>query len=397
VSFNVLAQEQPPGLHAIRGSRQREATAVVDLFAPRAAEFFAGIGLVRQALAQAGIRVVFANDIDAVKAAVYRDNHGGHDLLVDDVANVHGDHIPDIDVATASFPCTDLSLAGNRAGLNGKESGTFWHFARVIEEMGDRKPMAILLENVAGLGSSRGGDDLRAAIARLNGIGYWCDILTLDAKVWVPQSRNRVFVVGSLSPLHKRGVAGAIPRPAWIGKVVERYPNLRIQSLPLQPPRATTGTLASVVERLEPDDPRWWDAGRLAMFLESLSTMQALRLSRLKAAGRKTWRTAYRRTRQGRPVWEIRPDGISGCLRTARGGSSRQALVQAGNDKVSARWMTSREYARLMGAADLKLGAVTENQALSCLGDAVCVPAVAWLAREYLVPLIKRDLTEAAE
>jgi DNA (cytosine-5)-methyltransferase 1 len=59
--------------------------------------------------------------------------------------------------------------------------------------------------------------------------------------------------------------------------------------------------------------------------------------------------------------------------------------------------MTSREYARLMGAADLKLGAVTENQALSCLGDAVCVPAVAWLANEYLVPLIRRDLTEAAK
>jgi DNA (cytosine-5)-methyltransferase 1 len=59
--------------------------------------------------------------------------------------------------------------------------------------------------------------------------------------------------------------------------------------------------------------------------------------------------------------------------------------------------MTSREYARLMGAADLRLDVVSENQALSCLGDAVCVPAVAWLANEYLVPLIKHDLTELGQ
>jgi DNA (cytosine-5)-methyltransferase 1 len=56
--------------------------------------------------------------------------------------------------------------------------------------------------------------------------------------------------------------------------------------------------------------------------------------------------------------------------------------------------MTSREYATLMGVPEYKLGAVSENQALFGLGDAVCVPAVAWLANEYLAPLIEGHLTE---
>ena len=94
--------------------------------APRAAEFFAGIGLVRQALEGEGFRVVFANDIEPTKAALYRANFDASDLVVGDVCAVRGRDVPDIDLATASFPCTDLSLAGNRAGLAGKQSGMFW-------------------------------------------------------------------------------------------------------------------------------------------------------------------------------------------------------------------------------------------------------------------------------
>ena len=106
----------------------------------RAAEFFAGIGLVRRALEQEDFRVVFANDIEPAKAALYRANFDASDLVVGDVRNVRGKDVPDIDLATASFPCTDLSLAGNRAGLSGEHSGMFWEFARVIREMRRRGP-----------------------------------------------------------------------------------------------------------------------------------------------------------------------------------------------------------------------------------------------------------------
>lgn len=163
----------------------------------RVAEFFAGIGLVRAALEAEGARVVWANDIDPIKRTMYVDNFGDHDFVLDDVANVRGNDIPDIDLATASFPCTDLSLAGNRAGLEGRESGTLWQFTRILGEMGARRPPLVMLENVPGLITSHGGADMEGLISRLNDLGYACHVFVADASWFVPQSRQRVFVIGS--------------------------------------------------------------------------------------------------------------------------------------------------------------------------------------------------------
>lgn len=88
-------------------------------------------------------------------------------------------------------------------------------------------------------------------------------------------------------------------------------------------------------------------------------------------------------------MWEIRSDDIAGCLRTARGGSSRQAVVEAAANSVRVRWMTPREYARLQGAPEeFDYSAVTEIQALSGFGDAVSVPVISWLAENALRPAI---------
>lgn len=105
-----------------------------------AAEFFAGIGLVRLALEQEGFSVIFANDIEPSKFAFYAANFGPSHFVLGDVRHIHGDDVPDVDLATASFPCTDLSLAGWRRGLSGEQSGMFWEFVRVLREMGSRRP-----------------------------------------------------------------------------------------------------------------------------------------------------------------------------------------------------------------------------------------------------------------
>ena len=105
------------------------------------------------------------------------------------------------------------------------------------------------------------------------------------------------------------------------------------------------------VESMANDDERWWNAERTAKFLDSLSPVQATRVETLRNGATDSYRTAYRRTRNGKAVWEVRADDISGCLRTARGGSSRQAIIRMGNGKTAVRWMTPREYAALMGAA----------------------------------------------
>jgi len=372
----------------------REHSQVVPLRrAFRAAEFFAGIGLVRLSLEWTGGEVVFANDIEPTKRALYAANFGGDEFRLGDVRDVHGSDLPDVDVATASFPCTDLSLAGNRAGLAGAQSGMFWELARVLREMGDRRPKIALLENVPSFATSHEGSDLRAAITELGDLGYSCDLLALNASHFVPQSRLRLFVVAVKDPVVAPcGGEQSELRPPWLTRFRDENPDLSFWTAPIDPPSATAGTLDEVVERLRPTDARWWNQDRVGRFCASLSDIQATRLAGLRKGRKLQWGTAYRRTRHGRAVWEIRPDEISGCLRTARGGSSKQVLVQAGRDTLRIRWMTPREYARLQGVPDaFTLDAVTPNQALFGLGDAVCVPAVAWVIKEAVLPLLTAD------
>ena len=357
------------------------------------AEFFAGIGLVRRALQDHGFEVVFANDIEPTKHRLYAQNFDSSHFRLDDIRSVKGRDIPDIALATASFPCTDLSLAGGRQGLDGRHSSMFWEFARVLKEMGRRRPLAVMLENVPGFGTSHGGRDLHAAITELNKLGYFCDLLQLNAESWVPQSRPRMFVVGSLTSIQDVGDwRPSRVRPKWISDFVRANPDLALQAKRLPEPPQPYHVLREIVEHFTHSDERWWDSARAHAFHASLSPIQKQRLNALKRGDDLTWRTAYRRTRDGKPVWEIRSDQISGCLRTARGGSSRQALVEVGHGGSRVRWMTSREYARLMGVPDYDVTGVSENQALFGFGDAVCVPAVAWLAREYLAPLAHGEL-----
>jgi DNA (cytosine-5)-methyltransferase 1 len=351
------------------------------------------MGLVRLALDAAGFAVAFANDIDESKRDLYENNFGRNEFVCGDVCDLHADDVPDVEIATASFPCTDLSLAGNRAGLDGEESSMFWEFARILGEMADddRLPAACLLENVPSFATSHGGADLREAIAELNSLGYWCDLFVIDARRFVAQSRPRLFIVGTLGGARwPRSFERSDVRPVALERFAERSPDLLLHAAPIQLPPREALMLPTVVERLRPSNPRWWDDERVARFCSALSPLQEERLAQIRRGQRLSWATAYRRTRAGRPMWEIRGDAISGCLRTARGGSSKQALVEAGRGVVRVRWMTPREYARLQGAPDdYKLGAVTENQALFALGDAVCVPVVEWIAQQYLRPLVE--------
>ena len=152
----------------------------------RFAEFFAGIGLVREAVAPLGWECVFANDIAPGKAEMYRERFGAGDLVVDDINNLSVQDLPeDLDAVTASFPCTDLSLAGNRAGLAGKHSGTVWPLLDLLAEQCRRReaPSGLLLENVTGFLSSRGGRDLFEVCRRIAELGYAVDLAVVDARL----------------------------------------------------------------------------------------------------------------------------------------------------------------------------------------------------------------------
>lgn len=116
------------------------------------AEFFAGIGLVREAIEPLGWTCAFANDISPAKAEMYDARFGSEHLVVDDINRLVTDDLPtDVDLVTASFPCIDLSLAGNRAGLAGEHSGTVWAFLELLAAQRQRSamPAAVLLESAS--------------------------------------------------------------------------------------------------------------------------------------------------------------------------------------------------------------------------------------------------------
>lgn len=341
-------------------------------------------------LERAGWQVNFANDIDPSKFSLYRANFGVHDFILGDIRDIRAKMVPNIDLATVSFPCIDLSLAGNRSGLNGQHSSAYWEFYRIIKEMGTRRPFAVMLENVLGLLSSNGGEDLRAILSSLGTLGYSYDIVVVNAAHFVPQSRPRLFVVGSLCPQPRRfsGLQPHTTRPRQILEFIGNHPALRWNHLILPPLPQRKHDLDDLMERFQSTSPNWWDNKRQAHLFYQMSPLHKKLLSDLIGSKRTIFATVYKRVRPAGCRAEVRADGVAGCLRTPRGGSSKQFVIQAGHGTWRARNMTAREYARLQGVPDTFKIDAPYNDALYGFGDAVCVPAVEWVINYCVNPLL---------
>jgi DNA (cytosine-5)-methyltransferase 1 len=342
---------------------------------------------VRLALERQDWQVVFANDIAADKAEMYRHNWPTDDhLVVEDIHKLDPDSLPNVDLFTASFPCNDLSIAGRWEGLNGKESSAFWGLVRLLRELEDRRPPLVMLENVVGFLMSRGGKDFEQALLALNDLEYAVDAVLLNALHWVPQSRARLFIVAKRESgkQRQRFARTNTARPEPLADFINAHRNIRwdVRDLPPLPKRRKE--LRDIIEDLPDNDPHWWSQDRADYFMGQLSRKHDV-LAKIMIGGRRyTYATAFRRVRNGKSMAELRGDGVAGCLRTPRGGSGRQILLKAGRGRFQVRLLTARECARLQGVPDRYKIDVPLNQALFGFGDAVCVPAVEWIAKHYL-------------
>jgi DNA (cytosine-5)-methyltransferase 1 len=263
--------------------------------------------------------------------------------------------------------------------------------------MDRRKPPLVLVENVTGFLTSRGGKDFREALLALNQLGYVVDAFIVDAARFVPQSRPRLFVVGALpahlSDLESRDTLRFYEsdvRPRALANFIFNHPEIRwnIRNLPPLAPYNRAASLESVLEDIPETANEWWSAERATYLLNQMSQRHREIANSMITRPLWAYGTVFRRIRNGKSMAELRTDGVAGCLRTPRGGSGRQILFKAGKGKYFARLLTPRECARLMGADNFRILAPL-NQALFGFGDAVCVPVIEWIANHYLNPVVE--------
>jgi DNA (cytosine-5)-methyltransferase 1 len=219
-----------------------------------------------------------------------------------------------------------------------------------------RGPRVIVIENVVALLTSNKGADIAAICRAIGDSGYRHRSFVIDACHFVPQSRERVFIV-------------AAPK------------GQTIPDLPPMPRRNTT--LADLIDFGAPCDP----APKTARLVGLMAPLHKARLETAKASGRRTVLIGCRRTRRPQR-FEVRDDGLAGALRTAVGGSSTQSVILVDGARVRSRKLLKCEAARLMGLPETYRLPESATHANNLTGDGVVVPVVTFLAAHLIEPLL---------
>jgi len=365
-------------------------------------EFFAGAGMARAGLG-AEWTCLFANDFDNKKGMSYQANWGtSGELKIGDIKQVKAVDLPGHgDLVWGSFPCQDLSLAGGGAGLKGERSGTFYPLWDVINDLiaDDRAPKIIALENVCGALTSHGGKDFTAICDTFAKADYRFGALVIDAALFVPQSRPRLFFIGvrkdveidptlispgPIEPFHTRGLRNAFDRIS--AKTQKKWLWWNVPT-----PVHRTTTFADLIEE-RPQSVVWHTPIETEQLIGMMAPIHLAKLEAAKRSGRRMVGCVYRRTRveNGTKLQraEIRFDDVAGCLRTPSGGSSRQVIVVVDGNRVRSRLISARETARLMGLDDSYKIPKNYNEAYHLTGDGVAVPVVRHLAQHLFECLL---------
>lgn len=366
-------------------------------------EFFAGGGMARAGLVENAWTCSFANDFDPKKCIAYAQNWRGKTITCLDVGKLKLVDLPGrANLVWASFPCQDLSLAGGGAGLNGSRSGTFWPFWSLMDSLisEGRAPDIIALENVTGTLTSHQGKDFEVICHAFTKSGYRFGAVVIDASLFVPQSRPRLFIIGVRNGVVvPRNLMGHNASVDWHSKALcAAYDKLPQASKErwvwwrFSIPTKRTQHFADLIEAT-PNDVVWHSEIETQRLISMMSVANLEKVARAKQSGRLMIGTIYRRTRaneEGQKVQraEVRFDDVAGCLRTPAGGSSRQIILFVEGNTVKSRLISSRETARLMGLSDDYILPKSYNEAYHLTGDGVVVPVVRHLAEELFEPLL---------
>ncbi len=163
-------------------------------------DLFAGIGGFRLAFQEQGGKCVFTSEWDKNSQKTYEANFG--EVPFGDITKIHAKNIPDHDILLAGFPCQPFSIAGvskknslgRKHGFADETQGTlFYDIVRILKT---KRPKAFLLENVKNLRSHDKGRTFHVIMESLKELDYFVFDKVIDAKNYVPQHRERIFIAG---------------------------------------------------------------------------------------------------------------------------------------------------------------------------------------------------------
>jgi DNA (cytosine-5)-methyltransferase 1 len=312
-------------------------------------DLFAGIGGVRMAFERQGCRCVFSSEWDRFARKTYETNFG--ELPAGDIRAVSSSEIPDHDLLTAGFPCQPFSISGvskkaslgRPHGFDDPTQGTlFFEVKRIIE---GKRPAAFLLENVKNLVHHDGGRTFKVILRALEeDLGYDLHWAVMDAKVLVPQHRERIYIVGFKEP-----------RAFTFPEIRESNPKIKdiLESDPSE-----KYTLSS----------RLWEY---------------LRKYALK----------HQKLGNGFGYGLVDINGISRTLSARYYKDGSEILVPQGKGKPPRR-LTPRECARLMGFPERFQIPVSDTQAYRQFGNSVVVPLVESVAKRIVECLQQKPISK---
>ena len=157
-------------------------------------DLFAGVGGFRLGMERAGHTCIGSCEWDNNARETYKKNFGSYPKY-DDAKDLQPSTLPQFDVLCAGFPCQAFSIAGKRLGFEDTRGTVFFEIARIAKE---KKPRYLFLENVKGLFSHDKGRTFRTILSTLDEMGYDAEWQLLNSKYFVPQNRERIFIIGHL-------------------------------------------------------------------------------------------------------------------------------------------------------------------------------------------------------
>ncbi len=332
-------------------------------------DLFAGIGGLRMGFESAGGRCIFTSEWNLACRKTYQANFPCNHPVAGDITTIAEEEIPAHDVLVAGFPCQPFSIAGvSKKNALGKKHGfscdaqgtLFFDTARIIAR---RRPPAFLLENVKNLISHDAGNTFRVIRKTLEeDLGYHIDWRIINAKGFVPQNRERIFIAGFREHTGFDFSRLDVPDPAN-GPLMYTVLHPQDGAEPEEPPY-THGPLGTV-------SPKYTLSGNLWAYLENYAAKH-------KARG------------NGFGYGLVGPDDVSRTLSARYYKDGSEILVRQHGDRP--RRLTPRECARLMGfdgpgKPHFEIP-VSDTQAYKQFSNAVVVPVVEAIA-QFMLPHIR--------